>query len=191
MQVVLELEEIRLLNRLHNQPVSIIEEYQEIIEKLLANKLLCYSDYHYELRKLTVADLKRIAASNGLNQKGKKAELISSILSSVSDDKLKTLPMQKYFVLTEQGEQMLKDNSALLIWHSGLRHEYVTAANVIDIQNSHKNMSANDILLLAYQNRLKICSTDSERFGLLLDIKKIYQWKKDEHNVEKVSAEIA
>lgn len=191
MQTLLEPEEIRLLSKMRNCRISMAMLNKLLIDKFLDNGLLCYSDYQYELGKLTVTELKKIAAANRLSEKGKKAELIKHILSSVSDDKLKALQLQRYYVLTEQGERVVEENSALLLWYNGLRHEYINPADIIATQKAHRDRDDTDILFMVYQDRLQKCETDLERLSLLTDIKRIYQWKKDEQGIANVSTEIA
>lgn len=186
----LEPEEIRLLSKLNKCSVSIADAHKTEVDKFIGCGLMCYSDYRFELGKLTVAELKRIASDNGVSEKGKKTEIINVIVSAVSDDVLAALHMEKYLVLTEQGEKLLQDNSSLLLWYNGLRHEYVKPAEVIEAQKEHKGESDNDILLSLYKNRLCQCVDDLELFSLLLDIKRIYQWKNDEQGLGWVENEI-
>ena len=193
-------EEIRLLSKVNNCCVTekYLSKYCECeidIEKeinmFIKNGLLRLSDFRYALGKLTVQQLKQIAVDNGLSVKGRKTSIVDDILANVSKEDLEELCLEKYFVLTTDGERVVEENSALLLWYDGLKHNVIKPENIIAAQCKYENRDKYELLLTVYNEHLQKSETNFERFDLLLDIKRIYQWQHNEEMEEKISAELS
>ena len=63
--------------------------------------------------KLKFTELKKIAAENNLKVSGNKAELVDRISQNLSNDKLETYALERYWVLTERGEREKSENEYL------------------------------------------------------------------------------
>ena len=187
--IELKPEEIRLLSKVGNHSVN---EYEgnSTVELLVNYGLLTYSDSSYEIGKLTLPEIKKIALDYGISNKGKKAEIISRITSCVPSEQIKKLKLNKYYVVTEKGQSVIDSNAPLLMWYNGLHHEFIKAEDIVCAQKTCLNNTAYRVLLYAYNSRLSKNIEKLERFSLLLDVKRIYQWMHDFQSVNKIALEI-
>ena len=62
------------------------------------------------IKKLTVAELKEIAGEHNIQVAGKKADILNTVLSSLSDEELEKYATNKKYVLTEKGNTELHEN---------------------------------------------------------------------------------
>ena len=87
-------------------------------EKLLQNGFLAVGDLRSAVEHSTVPVIKRVLIEHGLPTKGKKAELVELLLSSVPHDVLEPLFPERYLELTESGRKELDDTPYILTKNS-------------------------------------------------------------------------
>ena len=78
--------------------------HHNLIEKHIKEGFLSLSSIEYDLSVVTVPNLKGILSSHNLKVTGKKADLISRIIDNVSENDIRALVPDSYYLLTLKGK---------------------------------------------------------------------------------------
>ena len=83
------------------------------------------------LSHLKASELKQIASQYGIKVSGKKEELCARISKNVSEEELGSQVAVRYWVITEKGEELLKNNKYISLYLD--KHEYSLSSIGLDI----------------------------------------------------------
>lgn len=106
-------DEILLLSKLHKRSTESSTSGEA--EKFLLSGLLKISDTRYELGKLSVQKLKDLLRKKQVKIAGKKERLVTELISCLSASEIQALNLQRYYFLTEKGNELLSQNEALIL----------------------------------------------------------------------------
>lgn len=96
--------------KLPDYMLSELNNYKEIINKLLEENYLRISDTKESIAYLTIPDLKEILRVKKLKLSGRKSELLDRIFENFSDDELEIYVKDRRYILTDLGTEELKNN---------------------------------------------------------------------------------
>lgn len=88
------------------------------LDSLSTRGYLEYRSAEETLPTMTIPELKGLALSYGLTVKGKKAEIISAIVSGISHEELEAAITDRKYCLTQKGQKELTDNAYVPLMHS-------------------------------------------------------------------------
>lgn len=80
----------------------------ETIENHLKEGFLCLSTMEYDLSGATVPELKSALSSHKLKSSGKKADLISRILTNFTEEEIRVIAPDSYYLLTQKGQAAIE-----------------------------------------------------------------------------------
>lgn len=132
--------------------------HKQLIEK--GYLIQCAPDI--ALNKLKVAELKEILNSNNIEAKGKKADLVSAIISSID---IQSLNLQRYYHPSEKGIELLekKESKELLIAFNN-RYGISLEEFYYIKEKCHNNSLPNDILWRTL-NEKQLLDTKNRNYG--------------------------
>lgn len=119
------------------------------------------------LNKLKVAELKEILNSHNIEVKGKKADLISAIISSVD---ISSLNLTEYYQPSEKGIELLerKENKELLVAFNN-RYGITLEEFYYVKEKCHDKASPNDILWQTL-NEKQLLNTKNQNYGFVRNV---------------------
>ena len=79
----------------------------ETVEKLISDGLLSIAPVSYSISQCTISALKAFLANKNVKAKGNKAEIVQYIIEHYETAELETFFPERYYVLTENGHQLL------------------------------------------------------------------------------------
>lgn len=88
------------------------------LESLESRGYIEYIPAAEALPKMTVTQLQELANAHGLNLKGKKADIISSIIEKIPNEGLETYVAERKYRLTPKGESELESNMYVPLMHN-------------------------------------------------------------------------
>lgn len=196
-------QEIRLLSKLHKCTTDLTGvlgyfdeyhfDYKAVISKFFSGNLLELSSIRFELQTLAVPKLKELLRQKDEKARGNKTELIDKIISCYTEKELQELNLQQYLVLTQAGQELIKQNETLLLAYNGLMQNYVTAEEIVEEQKKNFGADVNDLLISLYRKHIQAAgetASFSERLSLFIDLQKLYRWKGDNNMVEQIQKNI-
>lgn len=134
-----------------------------IIKKLLAHQYLQYAPDKFILSKCKVNELKDIIIKNNLKVKGKKDDLIETILQNIPN--YQKYLTEKYYLLTDKGLSIIQLNDHLIYWHT-YRNIFDFSLDEIDLEKQkYPNCSKYD-LALKITDRHQNKNLNSKSYGL-------------------------
>ena len=151
-------------------------DYKKVLGRLFGYGLLEISDASYDLQKLTIPQLKELLSDNGITPKGKKGDLISLALGNLSSDVLSSLP--HHLITTEEGNLLLKDCEALLIFYNGFSNaSWATPADILTELSINPGQDPYEILkhFIQLENR----RLESKLASNTQDIDTLTLWQKN------------
>ncbi len=99
-----------------------IDDPQKMLNMLFDRGFIRQAKAMEHICKLTVPELKKILSEAGIKVSGKKADLVSAIQENISEESLgEKVPIRKY-VLTELGEQEIKENEYVTYFGASSRY---------------------------------------------------------------------
>lgn len=118
---------------------------QSVLDSLFERGFICRGDATSALKRFVVADLKVLLAQKSAKTTGKKDELISRILETYSREELEVTIPDRNYVLTELGQQELKENEYVPYLH---RHHYMSVweMNIMLHTNNPSHLRYRDII---------------------------------------------
>lgn len=118
---------------------------QSVLDSLFERGFICRGDASSALKRFVVADLKVLLAQKSAKTTGKKDELISRILETYSREELEVTIPDRNYVLTELGQQELKENEYVPYLH---RHHYMSVweMNIMLHTNNPSHLRYRDII---------------------------------------------
>lgn len=118
---------------------------QRVLDSLFERGFICRGDAASALKRFVVADLKAMLSQKGAKSTGKKEELISRILETYSTEELEVTIPDRNYVLTELGQQELKENEYVPYLH---RHHYMSVweMNIMLHTNNPSHLRYRDII---------------------------------------------
>ena len=118
---------------------------QSVLDSLFERGFICRGDATSALKRFVVADLKVLLAQKSAKTTGKKDELISRILETYSREELEVTIPDRNYVLTELGQQELKENEYVPYLH---RHHYMSVweMNIMLHINNPSHLRYRDII---------------------------------------------
>ena len=132
---------------------------KELFEKLNQTGYIRPSLSNECLDKLKLADLRVIAADHGIKVGGKKAELIERIIQAVSIADLDQYHVDRYWVLTEKGQQEKEENSYLDFFTNdhpySLKDSGITFLRLNELHHGNPTANIRDVIW-GELNRLSI-----------------------------------
>lgn len=167
-------EEIRFLSKIDKKDISLYSvpgyfthqyhlNFQSVLEKLFSYGYLTFTDEEFNLSKATVTQLKNLLNQKGLSTKGSKPILIKSILNNYTITEINNSEIKKYFVLTDSGYKLLKQNDALLLYYNAFNNCKWTDENeIIAEQLLHPNWSGSRILAYILSNYISVKESKRE-----------------------------
>ena len=171
-------EEIRLLSKINGKTITTLPGYFRsfniagIIRKLTDGGYLTLGDTKYTLSKLTIPELKEILKSRKLPLGGKKTELVERILNNVKIADLP--PLDKYYVATPEGNSVLKENEALLLFYNSGVYDNVN--DVVEMQKQHPEMSGAEIMKALLEKRIEQETDPILLYPLTRKLQNVYHW---------------
>lgn len=94
-----------------------IRDVGAALRSLEERRYIEYGSAIDQFPKMTVAQLKEIAAQFGVNAHGNKPDIIATILDNVPEDKLESAITERKYRLTEKGEDELRENEYVPYMH--------------------------------------------------------------------------
>ena len=141
-----------------------VKNPQNVINALLNRGFIAVGDLKSVLEKLKVTELKECLNENGQKTTGKKDELIERIINTCDLQALEHKYSDRYYVLTEKGQEEIKQNGYVIYLH---RHQYMT------VWEMNKRLNLNNPSGLGYRdilwgefNRLSGEQSGNADFGL-------------------------
>lgn len=131
-------------------------------KQLIENDYLIQCTPDIALNKLKVAELKEILHSNNIEAKGKKADLVSAIISTID---IQSLNLQKYYHPSEKGIELLEriESKELLIAFNN-RYGISLEEFYYIKEKCHNKSSPNDILWQTL-NEKQLLDTKNKNYG--------------------------
>lgn len=99
-----------------------IDDPSGLLNKLMKMELIEPADIKSSLDKLKMPELKEILAELGEKTTGKKAELVSRVAQSASNEYLETKIHERYYQLTELGVKELEENNYVVYFGKGCKY---------------------------------------------------------------------
>lgn len=93
---------------------------------------------------------------------------------------IKTVRKAERLALTEKGERLMRENDALLLTYNGLSQGIVTPEKIAEAQRKERGKDSLVLLTELYEREL---AERGEDMSLLVDLQKIYRWRKDDAKV--------
>lgn len=141
-----------------------VKEPQTILTSLYERGFVTLGDLKDTIEKLKVTELKEELVSIGEKTTGKKAELITRLLEKGDTNYLSQKYQERYYTLTEKGEQELNDNNYVAYLH---KTKYISVWDMnylLNINNS-SSLAYRDILWNEF-NRQSNEHLSTGNFGL-------------------------
>lgn len=98
---------------------------EECVKQFWSENLIAYATSDVSLKKYTLAQLKAIADTYGLEKTGKKTVLIDRIINNVSVSDLEREIKQKYIVITDKGIQLINNSNIDFEYNNRYSHFYI------------------------------------------------------------------
>ena len=93
-------------------------EVKKVLEEVIKEEYLCYSNYEENMTFYTNKDLKEILKENKLSQNGNKKDLIERLIENVDKDILIKKFSKSHYVLTEKGKKLLESKNYIKDYHN-------------------------------------------------------------------------
>ena len=94
-----------------------VKNPQSVLESLCDRNFIVQGGLKDALNQLKLPELKSELSSYGLSSTGKKADLIERLLANVNEKQLDAKFTERYYALTDLGEQELKENEYVIYMH--------------------------------------------------------------------------
>jgi len=160
-----------------------VKEPQTILTSLYERGFVTLGDLKDTIEKLKVTELKEELVSIGEKTTGKKAELITRLLEKGDTNYLSQKYQERYYTLTEKGEQELNDNNYVAYLH---KTKYISVWDMnylLNINNS-SSLAYRDILWNEF-NRQSNEHLSTGNFGLYRNTRLyMYQFLMEENKYE-------
>lgn len=88
-----------------------------LLEEAIQVHHLTESDLSFRVEQSTVNSLKKILRNHGLKVSGRKKELIERVKDNLTENEIKDDFPDNYYVLTDEGINLVKDNDHILYYH--------------------------------------------------------------------------
>ena len=122
-----------------------IRDVGAMLKSLEERNFIKWAPISNSVMRLTISSLKEILEKHNLSVSGKKAELVERVISSISDEQLETLNLERKYELTDLGKSELAENQYIPYLH---RHKYISVweMNNYLYNNNPSNLGYRDIL---------------------------------------------
>ena len=136
-----------------------------ILKSLVARGFINIGDISQTIEKLTMSELKANLASINQKTNGSKQELINRILTNIPENILSKRYPQRYFKLTDLGQQELSDNQYIPYLH---KNDFLNIWELNKLAPNEKNYRD---LIWEYFNKKSLEETSNYNFGLYRNIR--------------------
>lgn len=126
-----------------------VNDPQHVLDSLYNRGFIRLSSASERLCNLTIPELKEILKAFDLKTTGKKAELVSRLQDSVEDAELDPFVPVRNYVLTELGEQELKDNEYVVYLHKD-KYLGISIWDINELRHKYPKMPWKDLIWLKF-----------------------------------------
>ncbi len=169
-QIVLRADEILFLNYIDGKHSDLNTtpgywsdtynlDFHNTLERLLLGGYLKFSDYTFNMTKCTVSELKLFAKQNNIKVTGKKDNIINTILKSTSESILNSHFNCSYFLITDVGKKIIKENEYIIITHKYKEYIDVSIYDAEQIKQKYDGLSDYEIIARAINEKVN-CTPD-------------------------------
>lgn len=160
-----------------------VRDPQAVLSSLCDRGFLCVGDLRSAIEKQKVVDLKNELQSIGERVTGKKAELVERLLEKGDLSLLARKYSERYYALTELGQQELNENEYVVYLH---RRNYMSVwdMNYLLYQDNPSGFGYRDILWREF-NRQSTAHFQAKEYGYYRNVRlDMYEFLMEEENYQ-------
>lgn len=166
-------------------------DYETVMEKMLSSGYLKFGSVTDNVGYLDMQTLRKLAKDRGLKAGGKKVDIAQRVLDNYSVEELEALDLPEYIILTDVGQQVLEENSALILYygHFGSR-EWTDPERIVKAQKAHPDVRSEDILICLLKEEIEKADSVGKKRYLTAFLCRMFELKGDTVLVQEAEAEI-
>lgn len=152
-------DEIRCLSKMQGCRIdnaTYIKSWDGMVERIINDGYLQIGNCSQSLPYSDIGTVRWLLKKKGQKTGGKKIDLVQRVFQYYSDSEIEETEIPRCFVLTQTGEQVIKENHALLYYFNAFgATDILTSQQIIDAQNTYPTDSSFDILIRLFKERIE------------------------------------
>lgn len=158
-----------------------IKKYGNSLEKLMSGGYLIIGTKAQSLAHSDLDIIRKLLKDKGLKAGGKKIDLVRRIFQNYADTEIESADIPMRFVLTDRGQQVIKENSALLYYNNAFgTTNILELEQIVCAQNLYPADKEFDILIKLLKKKVAEETDTGKKRALTAHLGKLYLLNHDD-----------